>query len=130
MDTRGLIGLGAAGGMLAGLVMALALMLVGWIDDLRTAWDAPMAITAWLFGLEHFGLPGNHAGAILAGLGLHMANAAMLGVVLVLAAGIAASFLTADLFNLFVAFEVMLIASYVLLTRGAAREQILSLIHI
>ena len=45
-------------------------------------------------------------------------------VYLVLAAGVAMSFLTGDLFNLFVAFEVMLIASYVLLTLGSGRAQI------
>ena len=45
---------------------------------------------------------------------------------LVLAAGIAASFLTGDLFNLFVAFEMMLTASYVLLTLGGRREQVRS----
>jgi multicomponent Na+:H+ antiporter subunit D len=43
---------------------------------------------------------------------------------LVLAAGVGASFLTGDLFNLFVAFEMMLTASYVLLTLGGRREQI------
>ena len=43
---------------------------------------------------------------------------------LVLTAGVALSFLTADLFNLFVAFEVTLIASYVLLTLGAPRAAI------
>jgi multicomponent Na+:H+ antiporter subunit D len=45
-------------------------------------------------------------------------------VYLVLTAGVAMSFLTGDLFNLFVAFEVMLIASYVLLTLGSGKEQI------
>jgi multicomponent Na+:H+ antiporter subunit D len=45
---------------------------------------------------------------------------------LVLAAGVAASFLTGDLFNLFVAFEVMLTASYVLLTLGGGRDQVRS----
>jgi multicomponent Na+:H+ antiporter subunit D len=45
---------------------------------------------------------------------------------LVLAAGVAASFLTGDLFNLFVSFEVMLTASYVLLTLGGRREQVRS----
>lgn len=47
-------------------------------------------------------------------------------VYLVLAAGVSLSFLTGDLFNLFVAFEVMLIASYVLLTLGAGAAQIRS----
>ncbi|MEZ5383679.1 MAG: Na+/H+ antiporter subunit D [Microthrixaceae bacterium] len=47
-------------------------------------------------------------------------------VYLVLAAGISAAFLTGDLFNLFVAFEMMLTASYVLLTLGGGRQQIRS----
>ncbi len=45
---------------------------------------------------------------------------------LALAAGVSASFITGDLFNLFVAFEVMLVASYVLLTLGGRREQVRS----
>ncbi len=47
-------------------------------------------------------------------------------VYLVLAAGVSASFLTADLFNLFVAFEMMLAASYVLITLGARPDQVRS----
>ena len=43
---------------------------------------------------------------------------------LVLAAGISLSFLTGDLFNLFVGFEVMLVASYVLLTLGGGAAQV------
>ncbi|MEM9033156.1 MAG: proton-conducting transporter membrane subunit [Actinomycetota bacterium] len=45
-------------------------------------------------------------------------------VYLVLAAGVGMSFLTGDFFNLFVAFEVMLLASYVLITLGAGRERV------
>lgn len=45
---------------------------------------------------------------------------------LVLAAGVALAFVTGDLFNLFVAFEMMLTASYVLLTMGGRREQVRS----
>ena len=41
----------------------------------------------------------------------------------VLVTGVFASFLTADLFNLFVTFEIMLMASYVLLTLRAGRAQ-------
>jgi multicomponent Na+:H+ antiporter subunit D len=47
-------------------------------------------------------------------------------VYLVLAAGVAASFLTGDLFNLFVAIEMMLTASYVLITLGGRLDQVRS----
>jgi len=47
-------------------------------------------------------------------------------VYLVLAAGVSASFVTGDLFNLFVAFEMMLVASYVLLTLGGRPRQVRS----
>ena len=43
---------------------------------------------------------------------------------LVLTAGVALSFLTGDLFNLYVAFEITLTASYVLLTLGGRRAQV------
>jgi multicomponent Na+:H+ antiporter subunit D len=42
----------------------------------------------------------------------------------VLLAGVSGSFLTGDLFNLYVCFEIMLIASFVLLAIGGRREQI------
>jgi multicomponent Na+:H+ antiporter subunit D len=45
---------------------------------------------------------------------------------LVLAAGVAASLLTGDLFNLFVSFEMMLAASYVLITMGGRADQVRS----
>ena len=47
-------------------------------------------------------------------------------VYLVLAAGVSAAFLTGDLFNLFVAFEMMLTASYVLITLGGRLDQVRS----
>jgi multicomponent Na+:H+ antiporter subunit D len=47
-------------------------------------------------------------------------------VYLVLAAGVAAAFLTGDLFNLFVSIEMMLTASYVLITLGGRLEQVRS----
>ncbi len=45
-------------------------------------------------------------------------------VYMILAAGVAGSFLTGDLFNLFVSFEMMLTASYVLLTLGGRKDQV------
>ena len=45
-------------------------------------------------------------------------------VYLVLAAGVGLSFLTGDLFNMFVAFEMMLTASYVLITIGGRADQV------
>ncbi|CAN5863749.1 Na+/H+ antiporter subunit D [soil metagenome] len=47
-------------------------------------------------------------------------------VYLVLAAGVSAAFLTGDLFNLFVSIEMMLTASYVLITLGGTIEQVRS----
>ncbi len=47
-------------------------------------------------------------------------------VYLVLAAGVFGAFLTGDLFNLFVSFEMMLSASYVLMTLGGRRAQVRS----
>lgn len=43
---------------------------------------------------------------------------------LVLAAGVANAFLSGDLFNLYVGFEVLLVASYVLLTLGGSRARV------
>jgi multicomponent Na+:H+ antiporter subunit D len=45
-------------------------------------------------------------------------------VYLVLAGGVALSFLAGDLFNLYVAFEITLTASYVLITLGGLRDQV------
>lgn len=45
---------------------------------------------------------------------------------LILATGVAASFLAGDLFNLFVAIEITLSSSYVLITLGGSRDQIRS----
>jgi multicomponent Na+:H+ antiporter subunit D len=47
-------------------------------------------------------------------------------VYLIMSAGVAAAFLTGDLFNLFVAIEMMLTASYVLITLGGRLDQVRS----
>lgn len=78
---RRVVLVGAIGGMLAGMMMAAIEMLYGWGSDGRTFWDAPMAIWSWVFGLEHFGSPGNHVWPIILGAGGHMVNSMMVGVV-------------------------------------------------
>ncbi len=57
---------------------------------------------------------------------VEMSHSAFHPTYLVLAAGISASFITGDLFNLFVAFEMMLAASYVLITLGGRPAQVRS----
>ena len=58
--------------------------------------------------------------------GVECRHRAFSPIYLVLASGVAASFITGDMFNLFVAFEMMLAASYVLLTLGGRPDQIRS----
>jgi multicomponent Na+:H+ antiporter subunit D len=93
-------------------------------------WDAPLGIT----------LVADRLAAIMLTVGSLMLLAVLLyaigqpgaerdhvgfqSVYLVLAAGVSGSFLTGDLFNLFVSFEMMLTASYVLLTLGGRRDQV------
>jgi multicomponent Na+:H+ antiporter subunit D len=71
-----------------------------------------MLLAVLLFAIGQPGAEGRHVG-------FHP-------VYLVLSAGIAAAFLTGDLFNLFVAFEVTLMASYVLITLGGRPGQVRS----
>src|SRR3954453_22247418 len=67
--------LGVLAGSLAGLMMAGGEMIYGWASPMHSLWDAPMAIWAYVGGLNHFGHPGNHIGPIVLGIGGHMVNA-------------------------------------------------------
>jgi hypothetical protein len=49
--------IGATGGAIGGMMLAMIEMLYGWLSDSHTFWDAPMAIWAWVGGIEHFGSP-------------------------------------------------------------------------
>jgi hypothetical protein len=69
--------------MAAGMMMAATEMLYGWASDAHTFWDAPMAIWAWVAGIEHIGQPGNHVGPIILGIGGHMMNSMLAGIVFV-----------------------------------------------
>src|SRR4051794_41745538 len=61
--------LGALAGSLGGLMMAGVEMIYGWASPMHSLWDAPMAIWAYVGGLNHFGHPGNHIGPIVLGIG-------------------------------------------------------------
>jgi hypothetical protein len=81
--TKRLMLVGAIGGMVAGMMMAAVEMIYGWVSSAHTAWDAPMGIWAYIGGLDHFGHPANHIWPILLGLGGHMMNSMIIGIVFV-----------------------------------------------
>ena len=73
---------------------------------------AVMLLAVLLYAIGQPGAERNHVG--------------FQSVYLVLAAGVNAAFLTGDLFNLFVGIEMMLTASYVLITLGGRLDQVRS----
>ncbi|HEV3398357.1 MAG TPA: proton-conducting transporter membrane subunit, partial [Actinomycetes bacterium] len=124
-------------GVLATVVAVSAVLLVavdrdGTIVARAGDWPAPLGITlvADRFAVTMLAV----ASVMLLGVlvyaiaepGAERNHVGFQSVYLVLAAGVSASFLTGDLFNLFVAFEMMLTASYVLMTLGGRREQVRS----
>jgi multicomponent Na+:H+ antiporter subunit D len=126
----------ALGVLAAVTVMSIVLVLVvdrdGTIVVQAGGWPAPIGITlvadrlsammlavasvmllaVLVFAIGQTGAERNHVG--------------FQSVYLILAAGVSLSFLTGDLFNLFVGFEMMLTASYVLITLGARADQVRS----
>ncbi len=120
------------GGLLVALAAAVALVQAtrdGGVVAARIGdWPAGLAI---VFAADGFAALLATAGTIMALVSVGFAIARgedehqlfhpMVGV---LVTGVLGSFLTADLFNLFVTFEVMLIASYVLLTLRGGRRQV------
>ena len=82
MTKRSLL-VGTAAGVAGGVAMAAVEMIYGWASSAHTAWDAPMGIWAYIGGLNHFGRPIDHIGPIVLGIGGHMLNAIVVGVVFV-----------------------------------------------
>ncbi len=76
-----IVRIGAIGGAIAGMMLAMVEMVYGWVSETHTFWDAPMAIWAWVAGVGNFGPPGDHVGAIVLGIAGHMMLSMMLGVV-------------------------------------------------
>ncbi len=95
-------------------------------------WAAPLGITYVVDRLSAIMLVTSSLMLLIVmiyAIGQHGVEAHHVGfdpIYLVLAAGVSASFVTGDMFNLFVAFEMMLAASYVLLTLGGRADQVRS----
>jgi hypothetical protein len=65
------------------MMMAAVEMLYGLFSGSRSFWDAPEAIWAWVGGIDHFtrNHPGSHVGPIVLGIGGHMMNSMVVGMV-------------------------------------------------
>jgi multicomponent Na+:H+ antiporter subunit D len=87
-------------------------LVVDRLSGIMLVTSALMLLAVLLFAIGQGGVERNHV--------------AFHPMYLVLASGVAASLTTGDLFNLFVAFEMMLAASYVLITMGGRADQVRS----
>ena len=124
------LGLAGAAGLLTG---AVALMATVWRHGPQAvhvgAWPQPFAITLVADTLAALMvLVAAVVGAAVAVYALVEVDAERRGMglyalLMVLLAGVNGAFLTADLFNLYVCFEVMLMASFVLLVLGGGQAQ-------
>lgn len=123
-------GLLGAGGL---LLCAVALFAEIWSTGPQAlqvgSWPVPFAITLVADTLAVvMVLLASLVGALVAVYSLTEVDAARLdmgyyGLLMVLLAGVNGAFLTGDLFNLYVCFEVMLMASFVLMVLGGDRRQ-------
>ena len=72
---------GVAAGLLGGIALAVPLVVWDSAHAAHLALELPMAVTAWLFGLEHFSHSENHAWPIVIGLVLLAGYCAVSGLV-------------------------------------------------
>ncbi|CAH2030902.1 Na+/H+ antiporter subunit D [Trichlorobacter ammonificans] len=125
-----LLGVGSTSALLAVGLLLLATVRDGTILSVQAGnWPAPFGITlaADLFSALMVTAAGGMGLCVtvysLADTDTHQESLGYHPLLQVLLLGVSGSFLTADLFNLYVWFEVMLIASFVLLALGGRREQ-------
>jgi len=127
---QGVIGVVGTGGLLAAAVaLALTVLKDGAIAVQLGSWPAPFgialvadvlsAVMVLLGGITGFAV----AIYSLADIDEPRRRAGFTPLLLVLLMGVCTSFLTGDIFNLYVCFEIMLIASFVLLALGGERPQ-------
>ncbi len=120
---------GAAAGLAASLALAWRVVELGPAATQAGAWPVPYGITLVADGLSAVmvvvaALVGLAVAVYgLAEVGGSPAHAAFFPLIHVLLVGVQGAFLTGDLFNLYVCFEVMLMASFVLLALGGERPQ-------
>lgn len=122
--------LSSAGGLALALFMAHRVWTAGIQVAYASAWKAPFGITLVvdLFAAMMLVLSGI-SGLLTIWFGMHSLDSGReryfyYPLTQLLLVGINLSFVTGDLFNLYVAFEVMLISSYFLLTLGGAPGQL------
>lgn len=121
-------------GAVALLIAALTLLTSVWRDGIQVvqigSWPAPFGITvvADLFSAIMVALAGLMGSAVaiysLSSMDAEREKFGYYPLLHILLMGVCGAFLTGDLFNLYVWFEVMLMASFVLLVLGGERAQI------
>lgn len=122
--------IGVVGQLAAGIVLLSTTRARGVVATQVGDWPAPFGITlvADLLSATMVVITGLLGLAVVVysfgGLDNRRESFGYYPLLLILQTGIAGAFLTGDLFNLFVWFEVMLIASFVLLTLGGERAQL------
>ncbi len=67
METRRLTLVGLAAGLGGGVAMGAPLVVYDWAKASHSALELPMAVTAWLFGLDHYARNGYHWWPIVIG---------------------------------------------------------------
>jgi hypothetical protein len=75
-----LTAVGAGAGLAGLVVLGAPLVIYDWAKASHSALELPMAVTAWLFGLDHFARNGYHWWPIVIGAVILAAYAAILGV--------------------------------------------------
>jgi multicomponent Na+:H+ antiporter subunit D len=121
---------GAIGQLVAGVALLVAVREDGILAVQVGDWPAPFGITlvADLLSASMVVITGLMGTAVavysLGGLDVRRESFGYYPLLLILLVGVCGAFLTGDIFNLFVWFEVMLIASFVLLALGGERAQL------
>lgn len=127
---RGLALAGAGGQMLSALVLLFVVQTQGILTVQIGGWEAPFGITvvADLFSAIMVSMTGLIGLSVViysfASIDTNREHFGYYSMVLILLMGTSGAFLTGDIFNLYVWFEISLISSFVLLALGGERAQL------